>query len=97
MNFEEAMQKLEKITQELEEGNLPLEESLKKFEQGMDFINFCEKKLEEVEKRIRVLIKEEGRLKLEIPQSVKEKKEKGQEDIEINVENGLLFEENDHK
>jgi len=68
MNFEEAMQKLEKITQDLEEGNLPLEESLKKFEEGM-------RKLEEVEKRIRILIKEEDKLRLESWQPVEEKEE----------------------
>jgi len=65
VNFEEAIEKLEKITQELEEGNLSLEESLKKFEEGMRLVNFCEQKLEEVEKRIRLLIKENGKLKLE--------------------------------
>ncbi len=75
MNFEEAMQKLEKITQDLEEGNLPLEESLKKFEEGMRLVNFCEKKLEEVEKRIRILIKEEDKLRLESWQPVEEKEE----------------------
>ncbi|RLE14687.1 exodeoxyribonuclease VII small subunit [Candidatus Aerophobetes bacterium] len=75
MNFEEAMQKLEKITQDLEEGNLPLEESLKKFEEGMRLVNFCEKKLEEVEKRIKILIKEEDKLRLESWQPVEEKEE----------------------
>lgn len=98
MNFEEAMQKLEKITQNLEGGNLPLEESLKKFEEGMELVNFCERKLEEVEKRIRVLMKEDNKLKLQTQQPVKEKKEKEKQDrVQTNIENGLLFKQNDQK
>jgi len=94
MNFEEAMRRLEDITQSLEEGNLSLEESLKKFEEGMQLVNFCERKLEEVEKRIRVLIKEDNKLKLEkleTYQSTRGKEEKGKDEVQIKVENGLLF------
>ena len=58
MKFEEAMERLEKITQELEEGNLSLDGALERFEEGMKLIGFCEKKLEEAEKKIQVLIKE---------------------------------------
>jgi exodeoxyribonuclease VII small subunit len=64
MTFEEAIDQLEKITERLEEGNLPLEKSLEQFEQGMKLVQFCEQKLEEVEKRIRVLVEEDGKLKL---------------------------------
>ncbi|MCD6575339.1 exodeoxyribonuclease VII small subunit [Candidatus Aerophobetes bacterium] len=92
MNFEEAMQKLEKITQDLEEGNLSLDESLKRFEEGMRLVNFCEKKLEEVEKRIRILIKEENKLKLEPWQPIEDKKQQ-EEDVQIKTENGFLFED----
>lgn len=74
MNFEEAIEKLEKITQDLEEGNLSLEESLKKFEEGMRLVNFCEQKLEEVEKRVKLLMKENGKLKLESWQLPRENK-----------------------
>lgn len=90
MNFEEAMEKLEKITQDLEEGNLPLEESLEKFEEGMRLVNFCEKKLEEMEKRIRLLVKNEGELKLE-PWQPDRKNGKSK------TEYGPLFEENNQK
>jgi len=93
MNFEEAMEKLEKITQDLEEGNLPLEESLKKFEEGMKLVNFCEKKLNEIEKRINILIKEEGKLKLESWQPPEQDKEKTKE--EESPEHGSLFEESE--
>jgi len=90
VNFEEAMEKLEKITQDLEEGNLPLEESLEKFEEGMRLVNFCEKKLEEMEKRIRLLVKNEGELKLE-PWQPDRKNDKSK------TEYGPLFEENNQK
>lgn len=91
MNFEEAIEKLEKITQELEEGNLPLEESLEKFEEGMRLVNFCEKKLEEMEKRVKLLVKEEGKLKLESWQPPEDKKNK------LDMEYGPLFEENNQE
>jgi len=58
------MNKLEAITQKLEEGNLPLEEALQRFEEGMKLISFCQKKLEETEKKIQVLIKEKDKFKL---------------------------------
>ena len=57
MKFEDAIEKLEKIVTELEEGGLPLEELLKKFEEGIKLSRFCSKKLKEAEKRIEVLTK----------------------------------------
>lgn len=56
--FEDAMKRLEHIVEDLESGELPLEESLKVFEEGMKLLSFCSDKLEEVEKRVEVLIKE---------------------------------------
>ncbi len=64
MKFEEAIEKLQKITEELEQGELPLEETLQKFEEGTKLIDFCEKKLNETEKKIKVLMKEEDKLVL---------------------------------
>jgi len=64
LKFEEAMEKLQKITQELEGEDLPLEEALQKFEEGMKLVSFCERKLEEAEKKIQVLTREENTLKL---------------------------------
>ena len=47
INFENAMKQLESIANELEKGNLTLDESVKKFEEGMnnDFLNSAEKKI----------------------------------------------------
>ena len=57
MKFEDAMEKLEKIVTELEEGGLPLEKSLKKFEEGIKLSRFCSKKLKEAERKIQLLTK----------------------------------------
>ncbi len=53
--FEDALNKLEKIVSELEEGNLPLEESLKLFEEGIRLSRFCNQKLDEAEKKVEIL------------------------------------------
>jgi exodeoxyribonuclease VII small subunit len=61
--FEDAFQKLEAIVKKLEEGNLGLEESLKAFEEGVRLSRFCSKKLDEAEKKVEILLKENnGRL-----------------------------------
>lgn len=64
MRFEEAMERLQKITQKLEGEELPLEEALQKFEEGMKLVGLCERKLEEAERKIQVLIKEGDTFKL---------------------------------
>jgi exodeoxyribonuclease VII small subunit len=56
--FEEAMERLEQIVEGLESGKLSLEESLKIFEEGMNLVNFCSKKLEQAEQKVTILIKE---------------------------------------
>ena len=57
-NFETSMKRLEEIVHDLEKGDLPLEDSLKVFEEGMDLIKFCSDKLEEVEQKVTMLVKE---------------------------------------
>ena len=57
MNFEEAMKSLEQIAGELEKGNLNLDESVAKFEEGMKLSKICNDILEDAEKRISILIK----------------------------------------
>lgn len=59
MNFEENVEQLEKVVQELENGNLNLEDSIKKFEEGMSISKKCNEILEESEKKITVLIKKD--------------------------------------
>lgn len=55
--FEEALKKLEKIVSRLEEGEIPLEESLKLFEEGIRLSRFCNQKLDEAEKKVEILMK----------------------------------------
>ncbi len=62
--FEDALNKLEKIVSQLEEGDISLEESLKLFEEGIRLSRLCNQKLDEAEKRVEILIKgEDGTLK----------------------------------
>ncbi len=63
--FEDAMRELEDIVKRLESGDLPLEESLKIFEEGVALSRYCFNKLEEAEKRVSILIKDEGGIKRE--------------------------------
>lgn len=56
--FEEALQQLEQIVQKLEKGELPLEESLKLYEDGIRLSRLCHGKLEEAEGRIEMLLKD---------------------------------------
>jgi len=56
--FESAMKRLEEIVSELEKDNIPLEESLKIFEEGVELTKFCASKLNEAEKKLKILVKE---------------------------------------
>lgn len=58
-NFEENMKNLENIVEELEKGDLNLEDSIKKFEEGMELSKKCNEILENAEKKITVLIKKD--------------------------------------
>ena len=65
MNFEEAMDKLEEIAQELENGKSNLEESIQIFEEGMKLSKKCNEIIENAEKKITVLLEKNGELKEE--------------------------------
>ena len=53
--FEKMLEKLEKIVEILDSGELPLEKALEKFEEGMALSRLCEQKLDGIEKKITVL------------------------------------------
>jgi len=57
--FEEALSRLEEIVRKMEAGDLSLDESLKVFEEGIKLVRLCSKKLEEAERRIDQLVKDE--------------------------------------
>ena len=65
--FEKAMNKLEQIVQELESADLPLEKAIKKFEEGVQLSKFCSEKLDETEKRITILLKDQNDQLIEKP------------------------------
>lgn len=61
-SFEESLEKLELITRELESGDLSLDSSLSKFEEGMKLADFCNQKLDEAQKKVTILLKKDGKL-----------------------------------
>ena len=63
ISFEENIEKLEKIVTDLEKGNLNLDDSVKKFEEGMKISKDCNKILEGAEKKITILLEENGEIK----------------------------------
>ena len=54
-NFEQAMQRLEQIVEQMESGELPLEELIVRYEEGMKLVKVCQEKLETAERRIEVI------------------------------------------
>ena len=63
--FEECLQRLEVIVKEMERGDLPLEESLKLFEEGVALSASCRKELEDAEGKIEILLKQDGKMRAE--------------------------------
>jgi exodeoxyribonuclease VII small subunit len=64
--FESALEDLEQVVEQLESGELSLEESLAAFERGVGLVRFCNQRLNEVEKKIELLVKDkEGKLQLQ--------------------------------
>ncbi|HZS50713.1 MAG TPA: exodeoxyribonuclease VII small subunit [Bryobacterales bacterium] len=61
-SFESALEQLEKIVKELENGDLPLEKSLELFERGMELSENCRKQLSAAETRVEMLLKKQGKV-----------------------------------
>lgn len=72
--FEEELVRLEEIVAEMEAGQLPLEQLMKSFSEGVELRKRCTAKLSEVEQRVAVLLKKDGQL-VEEPFSAAEKAE----------------------
>jgi len=60
LKFEDCLARLEQIVSALETGNLPLEESLKVFEEGIALARHCSRYLDDAERRIEILVKDES-------------------------------------
>ncbi|WVE36111.1 exodeoxyribonuclease VII small subunit, partial [Priestia megaterium] len=67
--FEEAMEQLETIVNKLEEGDVPLEEAIQQFQEGMTLSKFCHDRLQHIEKQMETILREDGTLE---PFSVQE-------------------------
>ncbi len=55
IKFEKAMERLEKIVEDLEGGNISLEDALKKYEEGVKLTRVCQQHLSQAEKKIHIL------------------------------------------
>ena len=61
-SFEDNMANLERIVNELEKGDLNLDESISKFEEGIKISKDCNKILEEADKKITILLEKDGKI-----------------------------------
>ena len=57
-SFEKALDRLETVVEQMESGDLSLEKMISHFEEGSELVKFCSKKLNEVEQKIEILVKE---------------------------------------
>lgn len=65
IKFETALENLEQVVEQLESGELSLEDALAAFEKGVGLVRYCNQKLSEVEKKIELLVKDkDGKLQL---------------------------------
>ncbi len=77
VKFEEALARLEAIVAELERGELPLEDSMRVFEEGIKLSKVCLKMLEEAERKVEVLVKDKDSKKRTRTFDIKEFSEAG--------------------
>jgi exodeoxyribonuclease VII small subunit len=59
--FEDTLRKLEDLLRKMEVGDMSLEDSLKAFEEGIRLSRLCTERLDEAERRVEILLKEEGK------------------------------------
>jgi exodeoxyribonuclease VII small subunit len=62
VNLEKALSELEKLVEEMEQGNLSLEDSLKRFEKGIALTSDCQQALQNAELKVQELIEKNGKL-----------------------------------
>lgn len=60
LKFEEAMKRMEEVVKELEDGELTLDKSLEKFEEGVKLYRYCVQKLEEIEGKVLVIMNDQN-------------------------------------
>lgn len=67
LDFESALERLQKIVEDLEKGGLSLDKTLAEFSQGMKLLKFCHQKLDKAEKKIELMLKDDGEFIEEVP------------------------------
>lgn len=88
VDFEKAMKELENIAEQLEDGELGLDDSISRFERGITLARFCRAKLDEAERKIEILQKGEG--SAVAPKKVKVKNDTGEIEDEDELQGSLL-------
>lgn len=89
--FETALKELERIVRRLEEGDLPLDDSLKLFEDGVKLSRECQERLNQAERRIEVLLKDEnGNPQLEVIRA-----EDLREELEPKIKKIIVFDDDE--
>ncbi|MBU9724159.1 MULTISPECIES: exodeoxyribonuclease VII small subunit [Bacillaceae] len=63
LSFEKAMEKLELVVDKLEQGDVPLEEAISMFQEGMELSKYCHDRLQHVEKQMTQVLTEDGEIK----------------------------------
>lgn len=63
MNFEEKTKKLELLINELESGNVSLEDSISKYTDAMKLVKECDEQLQDIEKKVNKMVAENGEIK----------------------------------
>lgn len=63
--FEECLERLEQIVDQLEKGDIPLDQALGLFEEGIQLSNSCRKELEDAEGKVEILLNRNGKLQAE--------------------------------
>lgn len=83
VKFEEALARLEAIVAELERGELPLEDSMRIFEEGIKLSKVCLKMLDDAERRVEILVKDKDGRKRTRPFELEENIEAGQDNGDV--------------
>jgi len=65
LKFEEMMEKLESIMRDLESGQMPLDESLERYEEGVKLLRLCRKRLDETRRKVEILVKKGSKVETE--------------------------------
>jgi exodeoxyribonuclease VII small subunit len=89
LTFEKALERLQEIVAELEDPAKGLERSLELFEEGVQLSRFCRSKIEEIQKRVEVVLKETPEGFLTEPFEAAESDEDGDDDEETERRDGV--------